>query len=514
VQPRRTPAELETDSALPSNVDVAVVGAGFSGLGAAIKLKKAGRDFVVLERGDDVGGTWRDNTYPGCRCDVPSHLYSFSFAPNPDWSASFSPQPEIQEYLRRTAREFGLVPSIHLGTEVREARWDGDARRWRLRTSRGDLTARVLVAGAGPLSEPRLPDIPGVDRFEGTAFHSAAWRHDHDLAGEHVAVVGTGASAVQLVPHVQRRAAHLTVFQRTPAWVMPRRDRRIGRAERALYRRAPAVQRFLRSSIYWGRESWILGFAVRPDLMRVAERMALRHLQKQVPDAKLRAQLTPRYRLGCKRVVLENDFYPALQRPNAALVTDPIVEILPRGIMTAAPDGTRTEHPVDTIVFATGFHVTDPPIAEGVFDGAGRSLAERWRESGMSALHGTTVAGFPNLFLLVGPNTGLGHTSIVLMIEAQVAYLLDALRRMDATRIDAIEPRPEVQEAHNARLQRRLARTVWNAGGCASWYLDERGRNTTLWPTFTFTFRRRLRRCDLGEYVTHPQDRRREGVAA
>ncbi|MFL5798361.1 MAG: flavin-containing monooxygenase [Actinomycetota bacterium] len=504
----------ESGRGLPAHVEVAVIGSGFGGLAAAIALLQRRRDFLVLERADDVGGTWRDNSYPGCACDVPSHLYSFSFAPNPDWSRSFSSQWEIQEYLRRVGRDSGVLPRIRFGAEVLEARWEPEPRRWRLRTTLGDMTADVVVAGTGGLSEPSVPALPGLERFEGTTFHSARWRHDHDLAGERVGVVGTGASAIQFIPRIQPVARRLLVFQRTAPWVMPRRDRDYGRAERWLYRRVPATRRLLRSAIYWGRESWVVAFAKRPRIMAVAERQALRLMRKQVPDPELRRKLTPPYRLGCKRVLLGSDYYPALVEPNVDVVTDRIVEILPRAVVTEGPGGRRTEHPVDTIVFGTGFHVTDPPIAGRVFDGEGRSLGEHWSEGGMSALHGITVAGFPNLFLLVGPNTGLGHTSIVIMIEAQVRYLMDALRQMRERGIAAIEPRRDVQEAYSSRMQRELAGTVWNTGGCRSWYLDERGRNTTLWPTFTFTFRRELERCDLSLYEIHPRVGPRRTVAA
>jgi cation diffusion facilitator CzcD-associated flavoprotein CzcO len=484
--------------------DVAVIGAGFAGLGTASRLRRAGRtDFVVLERAGDVGGTWRDNSYPGCVCDVPSRLYSFSFAPNADWTRSFSPQPEIWSYLRRTAQQRGLLPHIRFGTELLSAAWDETARAWQLRTSRGPLTARVLVLGVGALSEPSVPDLPGLSTFTGTTFHSARWDHDHDLTGERVAVVGTGASAIQFVPQIQPRVGQLTVFQRTPPWVLPHRDRSIGPAERWLYRHVPATQQLVRAAIYTGRESWVLGFAGHNRLMQAAERAARRHLHRQVSDPDLRRRLTPDYRLGCKRVLLSNAYYPALMQPNVRLVTDRIVAVRPRSIVTAGNDGTRSEHPVDTIIFGTGFHVTDPPVADRISGVDGRTLAEHWKE-GMSALHGLTVAGFPNMFFLLGPNTGLGHTSVVVMLEAQFGYLVDALRRMDEVGACAIEPKEQVQQQYNAGIQRMLRRTVWNSGGCASWYLDRHGRNTTLWPTYTFTYRRRLRRCNLDDYHLLP----------
>lgn len=493
-------------SPLPQHVRVAIIGAGFSGLGTAIGLKRAGRhDFVVLERAQAVGGTWRDNTYPGCACDVPSHLYSFSFAPNPSWSRSFSPQPEIQAYLQRTAREFGVLPHVHFGTELTAARWDPAEQHWHLTTSSGTLTADVLVAGTGPLSEPAVPDIKGLSNFEGTTFHSAKWDHEHELAGKRVAVIGTGASAIQFVPHVQSRAAQLTLFQRTAPWVLPRADRRISEREKRAYARMPVLQKAARRAIYWGRESHIIGFRFDKRVMTLVERLARRHLARQVPDPKLRATLTPNYRLGCKRVLLSNDYYPALSQPNADVVTDPIVEVFAEGVVTEAVSGTRTVHEVDTLIFGTGFKVTDPPVASRVTGPAGSTLKEHWAASGMQALYGMGVNSFPNLFLLVGPNTGLGHNSIVLMVEAQVGHLVQALQAMDTGGFAALEPRADVQTSYNERLQEELKGTVWNTGGCQSWYLDARGRNTTLWPTFTFSFIRELRRFDLTEYAATPR---------
>jgi cation diffusion facilitator CzcD-associated flavoprotein CzcO len=499
----RVPETGPDQRPIPDAVDVAVVGSGFGGLAAAVALREAGRDFVVLERGDDVGGTWRDNAYPGCACDVPSHLYSFSFAPNADWSRSFSPQPEILDYLRDVARRYGVLPHVQFGAEVLGAGWDRDALRWRIETSRGRLTARVLVVGTGPLSEPSIPPLPGLEGFRGTAFHSARWPRDLDLTGRRVAVVGTGASAIQLVPHVQRAASHLTVFQRTAPWVVPRRDRDLADGERQMFRRFPRAQRLWRSGIYWWRESWILGFTRYEWLMAIGERYARLAMWRQVRDPGLRAKLTPSYRLGCKRVLLASDYYPALVQPNVDLVTDPIVGVTADAVVTEDDGGLRREHPVDVIVFGTGFHATDQPIAGRIRGADQRSLAQHWSERSMSALHGVTVAGFPNLFLLVGPNTALGHTSIVLMIEAQAGYVAEALRRMDADGIAAIEPTSAAERAYADRMQRELSGTVWNSGGCASWYLDDHGRNTTLWPTFTFSYRRELARFDPGSYAAH-----------
>ncbi len=494
-----TPLQARSDTQ-PQHVRVAIVGAGFSGLGVAIRLKQRGiHDFVIIERASDVGGTWRDNTYPGCACDVPSHLYSFSFAPNPNWSHKFSPQAEIFDYLRNCAARFGVTSHIRWDEEVLDASWDEAGQQWRITTTKDQLTAEVFMLGNGPLSEPSTPSIPGLDRFKGTIFHSAHWDHTHDLSGERVAVIGTGASAIQFVPRIQPQVGHLTLFQRTPPWILPREDRPISRRQRALFRTLPVVQHLARWLIYWQRELLVLGFARRTRLLQNAEQLALRYLEAQVPDPLLRSKLTPSYRMGCKRILLSDDFYPALTQENVEVVTDRISEVRPSSIVPA--DGIERE--VDTIILATGFHVTDMPAARYVHGRDGQTLANAWR-TGPEAYLGTTVAGFPNLFLLIGPNTGLGHTSMVFMIESQVAYLLDCLRLMHRWRLQSVEVRAEVQESFNEEVQQRMNGTVWTSG-CSSWYLHSGGRNTTLWPGFTWDYRRRTRRFDPANYVLTPQ---------
>ena len=488
---------MSTDS---THLHVAIVGSGFGGLGAAIRLRQEGiDDFLVFERAGDLGGTWRDNSYPGCTCDVPSHLYSFSFAPNPGWSRSFSSQPEIWAYLHQCARRFGILPRLRLGHEVREAAWDDPRQRWRIETSGGTWTADALVAAAGPLSEPSIPALPGLGSFEGAAFHSARWDHDHDLTGRQVAVVGTGASAIQFVPEIQPQVGRLRVFQRTAPWVLPRRDRALSGAERRLFRAVPATQRLARSAIYWAREGFTATF-VHPRLMRLPQRLALRHLRGAVADPELRARLTPDYTLGCKRVLLSNHYLPALTSQNVEVITSGIREVRPYGIVT--DDG--EEHPADTIIVGTGFHVTDPPFGDQVRGRDGRTLAEVWKGSPKAHL-GVTVAGFPNLFLLLGPNTALGSTSVVLMIEAQVEYVLRALEFMRAAGVATVEPRPEAQQAFLAEVDARMRPTVWSAGGCASWYMDRTGRNSTLWPSFTWAYGRRTRRFDPDLHLTAPR---------
>jgi len=485
---------------LPAHVRVAIIGAGFGGVGAGIRLRQAGlTDFIILERAGAVGGTWRENTYPGCTCDVPSHLYSFSFAPNPDWSHSFSRQPEIWAYLDAVTDRHGLRPYIRFGTELTEARWDRVSSRWRLRTSRGDLTADVVIAAAGPLSTPSLPDIPGLDTFPGEVFHSAQWDHQADLAGKRVAVVGTGASAIQIVPAIQPVAGRLTLFQRTPAWVMPRSDRRISDAEKWLYRQIPLTERMVRLGLHAGRELLAIGFVKRPGLLQRAQRIALRHLARSVPDPDLRARLTPGYVLGCKRVLLSNDYYPALTRPNTELVAAGLAKV-DESTLTAQ-DGTARD--ADVIVFATGFHVIDMPVADRITGAGGVTLAQVWGND-MHALRGTTVAGFPNLCLLIGPNTGLGHNSLIHIIEAQLDYTLDYLAALDRLGAAALDTRPDAEQRWCDDVQRRMASTVWATGGCVSWYLNAAGRNPTLWPGSVGRFRRATRRVDLAEYDVIP----------
>src|SRR4051794_33644806 len=447
---------------------VAIVGAGFSGLCMAIRLLQEGiDDFVVLERGDELGGTWRDNTYPGCQCDIPSALYSYSFAPNPDWSRFYPLQSEIRDYLRRCARDFGVMPYIRFGHDVSGAAWDDDAGHWLLETSHGELTAEVLVGGMGGLSEPSVPDLPGLDGFEGTRFHSAHWDHDHDLRGERVAVIGTGASAVQFVPKIQPHVERLYLYQRTPSWVLPDPDRRVTDFERQLYRRVPATQRLLRAGIYFLHETTVLGTIVDRRLSKGFETIARNHLRRQVRDSELRAKLTPHYTLGCKRITLSDTYYPALTRPNSEVVTDPIREIRPRSIVT----GDGVEREVDTIILGTGFKALDNPGFSRVRGREGRSLQEAWQGSPRAYL-GTTISGFPNLFLLVGPNSAGGYNSILFTTEAHVNYAVQCVRQMEERGLRSVEVRPEVYERFNQEAERRLHSSVWNAGGCASWYLD------------------------------------------
>jgi cation diffusion facilitator CzcD-associated flavoprotein CzcO len=481
---------------LPSEVDIAILGAGFSGLGMGIRLKQEGyEDFLVLERDDEVGGTWWANTYPGCACDIPSHLYSFSFALNPDWGRTYSKQPEIRDYLIRCADDFGVRPHIRLRCNVTSADWDEETGHWQIETSDGPLRARVVISGAGPLAEPKFPDLPGLEDFEGVTFHSARWNHDFDLRSKRVASIGTGASAIQYVPEIQPQVEQLHVFQRTAPWVVPHSDRPITELEHKIFRALPAAQLLMRGLVYGLRELLVVGFVKNPKLMKPIERMALKHMERQLPDPELREKVTPDYTIGCKRILPSNDWYPALSQPNVELVTDGIREVREHSIV--ADDG--VERPVDAIIFGTGFHVTDMPVAKYVRGRNGRTLDELWEGSPRAHL-GTAIPGYPNLFMLLGPNTGLGHNSIVYMIESQIDHVMDALRTMRESGADTVEVRPEAADRFNAALERQHRGTVWTSG-CSSWYLDDTGRNATLWPDWTWRFRRRTARFDPAEYL-------------
>lgn len=476
---------------------IVIIGSGFSGLGMAIALARSGRsDFVVLEQAAGLGGTWRDNRYPGAACDVPSHLYSFSFAQNPDWTRRFAPQREILAYLEQCADRFDVRRFIRFETEVTGARFDEASSTWHLTTSKGPVSARVVIAGTGPLSRPAPVDLPGLDTFAGEQFHSSRWRASASLDGRDVAVIGTGASAIQIVPAIAPRVRRLFVFQRTPPWIIPRDDRAISTTQRSLFRSVPALQRLRRELIYLSLEWRATGFVVRPRLMKLFSQLARRHLAAQVPDPVLRAKLTPGYVMGCKRVLLSDDYYPALVRPNVELVTEPIERVEPTGIITEG--GAKK---VDAIVLATGFMASEAVVPFPITGRGGVTLDDAWKR-GPSAYLGTTVAGFPNLFLIVGPNTGLGHNSMVYMIESQLAYIHDALDAMAREGLVSVEVEAHAQHAFNEELDRRLAKTVWQTGGCTSWYQTSSGRNTTLWPGFTFEFRRRTRRFDRDHYVT------------
>jgi cation diffusion facilitator CzcD-associated flavoprotein CzcO len=492
-------AVLNAVTARP-DFEVAVIGTGFAGLCMAIKLKEEGRnDFVLIERGNSVGGTWRDNNYPGAACDVPSHLYSFSFEPNPNWSRKYPTQPELHAYLRGIAQKHGLLPHIRFNNNFLGAEYDETAQLWRIKTRHGqetrELSARVVVSGSGGLAEPKLPDVQGVETFKGHSFHSSRWDHAYDLSGKRVAVIGTGASSIQFVPEIAAKVGRLDVYQRTPNWIIPRPDRAYSRAEKWLFRVLPFTRRLHRAMIYWGHEARVMGIVLHPSLMKVFQKIGERHIRKQVKDPALRAKVTPNYTIGCKRILISNDWYPAISRSNVSLITDGIREIRENAVVTA--DGQVRE--VDCIIFGTGFYATENPIADVIRGTGGRTLAQAWA-NGEEAYLGTLVKGFPNLCIIVGPNTGLGHSSMVFMIETQVAYIQRLLGHLHDTKAGTLEVKAAVQDGYNRRLHERLGGSVW-ATGCKSWYQHKSGKITALWPGFTFSFWLRSREFRASDYT-------------
>lgn len=480
---------------------IAIIGSGHSGLCLGMKLKEAGfRDFTILEKADRIGGTWRDNTYPGAACDSPAFTYCFSFEQKTDWSRKWAPQEEILSYMERCVDARGLRPHIRTGTEVTSARFDDEARRWRIRTRAGEeLSADVLVSAVGQLSRPHVPAIPGLETFAGDLFHSARWDHGCELAGRDVAVVGNAASAVQIVPEIAPRVRRLRVFQRSANWLFPKNDRLYAAWEKALFGRVPGLARLYRWWLWLQHEIRLPVIHQQPHLTRWATRIAHEHLRAQVADPELRRALIPDYPIGGKRLLITDDYYPALQRENVELVTDPIDHLTPEALVTRS--GSR--HPAEVVILATGFEATRFLAPIEVAGRGGLSLAEAWRD-GAEAYLGLTVAGFPNFFMMYGPNTNLGHNSILFMIECQTRYILDCLRQMDQRDLAALDLRPGRQDAYNKALRAELARTAWARVG-RSWYRDERGRITQNWPGSTVRYWWRTRRADLGDYRLEPR---------
>lgn len=489
---------------------VAILGAGFAGIGMAIGLLGAGRrDFLVFEKHASIGGTWRDNTYPGCGCDVPSHLYSFSFAPHAGWSHTYAPQPEILAYLHRVADRPGVRERIRLDTPIVALDWDEGNRCWELTAADGSrYRARVVVSAVGGLHLPQLPDIAGLASFTGPAFHTARWRHDVPLTGRRVAVIGTGASGVQVIPEIAARAGRLHVFQRTPSWILPRPGGGTTRPGRWLAAHTPGLAWLRRTAEFWRAETAALGFAIKPKLVERGQKRAIRFLERSIADRELVRRLWPNYALGCKRVLLSNDFYPALLRDTVELVTEPIARFTPRSVVTQ--DGRERE--IDVAILATGFRPFDITAGLRITGRGGRCLREDWRR-GPEAFRGVAVTGFPNLFLLMGPNTALGHNSIVFMIETQVRYVLRCLSWLARGEAEVLDVRDDVQEAFNRDLEARFARSVWQSTTwqsgkgwhyrpCGSWYRHASGRNHVLWPGSAAAYWIAMRRATLADYRT------------
>ncbi len=476
---------------------IAIIGSGFGGIGAAIQLKKAGfESFTIFERADEVGGTWRDNTYPGAACDVPSHVYSLSFEPNPDWSRRFATAGEIQSYLLRITEKWKLRDHIRFGTEIVEARFDEAQGVWSLQTDAGDhFEARLVVSAVGGLVDPALPDIKGLASFRGEVFHTARWNHEYDLTGRRVGVIGTGASAVQVVPSIAPQVAKLEVYQRTPAWVLPKRDKRYGDDEKERFRRFPLALRASRLAKYWLSELFgPIVFLDSPRLSSLGEKGSLAFLKSQVKDRDLRRRLRPDFQLGCKRVLISDDYWATFERDNVELVTDPIEEVRSHGIETR--DGTFRE--LDAIVLATGFALGLASAPFPISGRGGRQLDDVWKD-GAFAYKGMSVAGFPNWFVLMGPNTGPGHTSVLVFTEAQIQHMLGAARLLRDEGVRFVDVRPDVVERYNEGIQGRMKHMVWSSG-CNSWYLSDDGANRSLYPGFAAEYVARARRFRRRDY--------------
>ncbi|SHG57778.1 NAD(P)/FAD-dependent oxidoreductase [Massilia sp. CF038] len=472
--------------------EVVVVGSGFAGLCTAVKLRAAGIDnFIVLEKDQEAGGTWWANSYPGCAVDVPSHLYSFSFAQNARWTHAFARQGELLAYTRAIVHQFDLQRHLRVATAFEGAAFVEQGGYWDIETSAGPLTAKCIIGATGALNRPAIPDLPGLATFGGKVFHSSRWDHGYDLRGKRVAVVGTGASAIQFVPEIVDQVAQLDLYQRSAPWILPRPDRRIGAREQHLLARLPALHWIYRAMVYLQHEARAPLYVYFPGLFGIAQRLALRHLHCQISDPVLRAKLTPDYTMGCKRVLLMNSYYPALSKVNVELVTDPIARVTAGAIVTASGQ----ERPVDAIIFGTGFNVEHALHTARVRGRGGKVLFQ----DDLQAYKGCAVAGFPNYFLITGPNTGLGHNSMIYMIESGVRYAVDAVQTIRSRALHSVEVKEEAQRSFNDALQRRMRGTVWSTG-CKSWYLDQAGRNYTLWPGFTFTYRRLTRRFDIENY--------------
>ena len=478
------------------HTDIAIIGSGFGGIGIAIQLQHAGmHNIVLLEKASDVGGCWRDNSYPGAACDVPSHLYSFSFEPKFDWSRKFAPQREIYAYIRHCAEKYNILPKVQFNTEVTAARFDEQQGVWFITTNTGKtISARVLISACGQLNRPAYPRLKGIESFKGEVFHSALWNHNYDLNNKTVAVVGTGASAIQFVPEIGKKVKKLSLFQRSAPYVIPKPDRSYGSWEHALYEKLPALQTLSRAAMYTHHESRALAMTVFKSALKPFEWQFHRHLNKAIKDPVLRAKLTPDYPLGCKRILISNEYYETLARPNVDVVTDNIAEVTATGIRTK--DG--QEHPVDAIIYGTGFQATDFLAPMKITGRDGVDLNQVWRD-GAEAYLGMTVSGFPNLFLLYGPNTNLGHNSIVYMLESQFSYILDAVKTLQQRDLRFVDVRSQVQGVYNRWVQKQIKNTIWDAG-CTSWYKTASGKNTNNWPGFTLVYRYKTRHFDSQDY--------------
>ncbi|OWY26217.1 NAD(P)/FAD-dependent oxidoreductase [Sphingobacteriales bacterium UPWRP_1] len=478
---------------------IGIIGAGFGGLTAALRLQKEGlSDFIIFERADDLGGTWRDNIYPGCACDVPSHLYSFKDEPNPNWTNVFAGQAEIWQYMKQVIQNHRLQPHIQYNTNITKAVYRQETGTWLLTDQNGkEYVVKMVISATGPLNRPNIPPIKGLANFKGNWFHSSQWNNQCNWNGKKVAVIGTGASAIQIVPQLAPSALQLTVFQRSAAWIMPRRNRRYTQIEKTLFHYLPFLQTLNRERIYWVAELLGNNFTGNKLLNRLATMQALYKLKKEVKDPETRKKLTPNYTIGCKRILLSDDYLPAFNHPNVQLVTDSIDHIAENGVVTK--NGQLYE--ADFIIFGTGFHAADTADFEVSITGLnGRNLIEEWRNRGVEAYKGTTISGFPNFALILGPNTGLGHNSVLHMMDSQMNYIMDYLHLLQKQTANAgLNVKPDAQELYNQKLQNMFAGTVW-ASGCKSWYLDDSGKNTTLYPRLTVNYRKATLHINAADY--------------
>ncbi|MCB1180367.1 MAG: NAD(P)/FAD-dependent oxidoreductase [Leptospiraceae bacterium] len=477
-------------------LDAIVIGTGFAGLCAAIKLKEEKMSFVVLEKDNGVGGVWKVNTYPGAQCDVQSHLYSFSFDQNPNWSRSYGLQNEIQTYLKKSSEKYGVTPHILFNTEVTSSKWNEEENYWEVEVKSGKVFyAKTVFFGIGGLSQIAMPDIKGLKSFKGKLFHSARWDHSTVIKNKKVAIIGSAASAIQIIPAIAKDVKKLTVLQRSASWIIPKNDRLYSELEKLSFNLFPPLLWLSREITYWMLEWRAMAFVYSPQMLNNFQKLIENYIKMKVKDPELAKKVTPNYKIGCKRILLSDNYYETIQRPNVEIETNQIKEINETGILLN--NGTHIE--ADIIITATGFKAADDVVPFDVIGKNGVSLEKEWEE-GAQAFLGTTIKGFPNLFMIVGPNTGLGHNSMVYMIEAQTNYSIKALRFIKKNKISSLEVKPEIQKKYNDSLQEKLEKSIWNTGGCASWYLNKNGRNTTLWPGFTFEFKKLTEKFNINDY--------------